>query len=219
MFDFCSIFVYIILYKDKFMKKSEQKLEEILKYLSEYTEQFGYAPSYREIANGVQLKSTNSVKNYLDILAQRGKITRSDLKSRTVEVVATKNQNVTSVPVIGQVAAGIPILAEQNIEYYIPLSNAFFGYSDHSKMYILKIKGDSMVEAGINCGDYAICYSQNVAENGDIVVAMIDDSATIKYFYKESNRIRLQPANQLYSPIYSDNVQILGKVVGILRKV
>ena len=201
------------------MKKSEQKLAEILKFLSDYALEYGYSPSYREIANGVKLKSTNSVKNYLDILENRGQITRSDLKSRTIEVMSKRSQNVTSVPVIGQVAAGIPILAEQNIESYVPISNAFFGFSDYSKLYILKIRGDSMVEAGINCDDYAICYSQNVAENGDIVVAMIDDSATVKYFYKESDRIRLQPANQLYSPIYSNNVQILGKVVGILRKI
>lgn len=201
------------------MKKSEQKLHNILDFVTEYTNQYGYAPSYREIANGVDLKSTNSIKKYLDILESRGQITKSNLKSRTVEISSNSKQNITTIPVIGQVAAGIPILAEQNIESYIPVSSTFFGFSDFSKLYILKVKGDSMVEAGINCDDYAICYSQNMAENGDIVVAMIEDSATIKYFYKEKDRVRLQPANQLYSPIYSDQVQILGKVVGIMRKI
>ncbi len=200
------------------MKKSEQKLKEILEYLIDYTKENSYSPSYREIASAVGLKSTNSVKEYLDILENNGSIIRQNLKSRTIEVVDNRAGKIVSLPIVGQVAAGTPILAEQNIEDYISISNSFFNITDTSKLFVLRVKGDSMIDIGINNGDFAIGYSQNTAENGDIVIAMIDNSATVKIYKKENNVIKLQPANSLYQPIVSKDITILGKVVGIIRR-
>ena len=200
------------------MKKSEQKLNEILSYLKEYTKDNSFAPSYREIASAVGLKSTNSVKEYLDILENNGEITRQSEKSRTIEVVKNRLNDVIDLPVVGQVAAGVPILAEQNIDDFISISSSFLNIKDTSKLFVLRVKGDSMVDIGINSGDFVIAYSQNVAENGDVVVAMIDNSATVKTFYKTQNNITLQPANPLYKPIVSNEVVVLGKVVGVMRR-
>jgi repressor LexA len=201
------------------MKKSEQQLDNILSFLDSYISSNGFSPSYREISEGVKLKSTNSVKEYLDILEQRNLIKRQPTKNRTIEIVGKNKTEVVNLPIIGQVAAGQPILAEQNIEDFVSISSSFFGVNDsNNKLFILKVKGDSMIEVGINDGDYVVSRSQNVANNGEIVVAMIDGNATVKTFYKEENQIRLQPANSNYSPIYSTEVQLLGKVVGVIRR-
>lgn len=200
------------------MKKAEQKMSEILAFLKEYTFDNGFSPSYREISKAVNLKSINSVKQYLDILEERHLIKRQTNKNRTIEIVGKNKDEIIDLPIVGQVAAGTPILAEQNIEDSVSISSSFFGIRDNENLFILKVKGESMIEAGINSGDYVVAYSQNYAENGQMIVAMIDNEATVKYFYKEQNMIRLQPANAVYSPIYSDQVQVLGKVVGVIRK-
>ena len=202
------------------MKKSEQKLIDILSFLEKYISSNGFSPSYREISEGVNLKSTNSVKEYLDILEQRNLIKRQPTKNRTIEITGRPKTEVVNLPIIGQVAAGQPILAEQNIEDFVSISSSFFGACDsNNKLFLLKVKGDSMIEAGINDGDFVVSRSQNVANNGEIVVAMIDGNATVKTFYKEPSRVRLQPENSNYSPIYSTEVQLLGKVVGVIRRI
>ena len=202
------------------MKKSEQKINEIFEYLEDFIFEHGYSPSYREISKAVNLKSTNSVKEYLDILEQQQFIKRQPTKNRTIEIVSRQKQEIIDLQVVGQVAAGVPILAEQNIEDTISISGSFFGIKDNksNNLFVLKVKGESMIEVGINDGDFVVANSQNVAENGEIVVAMIDGEATVKSFYKESTRIRLEPANSSFSPIYSSNVTILGKVVGVIRR-
>ncbi len=202
------------------MKKSEKKLMEILEYLDVYVNKNGYAPSYREIATGVNLKSTNSIKEYLDILEQRNFIKRQPTKNRTIEIVSKQRNDTIELPIIGQVAAGVPILAEQNIEDTISISSSFFGIPSTSKrqFFVLKVKGESMVEKGINGGDFVVVVSQNTAENGDIVVAMIDGNATVKTFYKEPHFVRLQPANNVFRPIYTNDLTVLGRVVGVLRR-
>ena len=202
------------------MKKSEQKLLDILSYLDFYINKNGFSPSYREISEGVNLKSTNSIKKYLDILENRNLIRRQATKNRTIEIIGKTKQDTIELPIIGQVAAGAPILAEQNIEEFVSISSSFFGVSKNSshKLFILKVRGESMVEIGINDGDYVVASSQNTAENGEVIVAMIDGNATVKTFYKEPKFVRLQPENKSYSPIYSNDVNIVGKVVGVIRR-
>lgn len=200
------------------MKKSEQKMQDILNFMQKYIEDFGYPPTYREISVGVRLKSINSIKEYLDRLESNGYIKRQNSKSRSIEIVKPK-QNSINLPIIGEVAAGQPILAEQNIENYISMSKTLIGNYDDNSLFALHVYGDSMIESGINNGDLAIVHAQNDAENGEIVVALIEEGATVKYFFKEKNGIRLQPANQLYQPIFGKNITVLGKVVAIVRKI
>ena len=202
------------------MKKSEEKLINILAYIDDYINNNGFPPSYREIAKGVGLKSINSIKKYLDTLEKRGLIKKQATKNRCIEVVSRQKNETIDLPIIGQVAAGQPILAEQNIEDFISISSSFFGVQDNlqNKLFILKVRGLSMIELGINDGDYVVARTQNVAENGEVVVAMIDGNATVKTYFKEPEYIRLQPANEAYSPIYTNDVQILGKVVGVIRR-
>ena len=146
------------------MEKAEKQIEAILDYLRDYIQLHGFSPSYREISVGVGLKSTNSIKAYLDILEQRGLISRQTNKNRTIEVVGRVNSQTINMPVVGQVAAGEPILAEQNIEDYITFSDSFF--SSSKNLFMLKVKGESMIELGINNGDDCVVNSQNSANNG-----------------------------------------------------
>ena len=199
------------------MKKSEQKIENIFEYLNQYIDKNGFPPSYREIASGVGLKSINSVKEYLDILENQGRIKKQSTKNRCIEILKKDKIETIELPIVGRVAAGQPILAEQNIEDFLAISASFFKASEQ-QLFMLKVYGESMVEIGINDGDYVVAKKQDTAENGDIVVALIDGRATVKTFYRESTRIRLQPENCTYQPIYSDNVQIAGKVVGCIRR-
>lgn len=199
------------------MKKSEQKIEQIFEFLNQYIDKNGFPPSYREIASGVSLKSINSVKEYLDILEKQGKIKKQATKNRCIEIIKKDKIETIELPIVGRVAAGQPILAEQNIEDFLAISASFFRASEN-QLFMLKVYGESMVEIGINDGDYVVAKKQDVAENGDVVVAMIDGRATVKTFYRERTRIRLQPENCTYPPIYSDNVQIAGKVVGCIRR-
>ncbi len=192
---------------------------EILEFIKEELSNRGYPPSVREICTSVGLSSTSSVHHQLNNLEKKGYLKRDPLKPRALEVLKTNpfvnRQEIVDIPIIGQVAAGAPLLAVENYEETFPLPVSF---TKNSECFILTIRGSSMINAGILDGDFVIVQQQNVANNGDIVVALLEDEATVKTFYKEENRIRLQPENPMMAPIYSKNVQILGKVIGVIRK-
>ena len=163
-------------------------------------------------------KSTSSAHQYIWRLAEKGYIDKGDLKTRAIKVVGT--ESTISVPIVGKVAAGEPILATENIEDYMTIGESFFSKDAlHNDNFILKVQGESMIEAGINNGDYIIVSKQSTARNGEIVVAMIEGEATVKTFYKEKDHIRLQPQNSTMDPIIVKDCQILGKVVGLFRKI
>lgn len=193
--------------------------QKILDFIKSEIQSKGYPPSVREIADAVGLKSTSTVHGHLQRLEKRGLIHRDAMKPRAMEVVGDPNfvrNNTTAVPVIGRVTAGLPILAEENLEDYVQIPEIMLGEGEH---FILLVRGESMIEAGILDGDYIIVRRQPDANNGDIVVAMIDDSATVKRFFKEDGRFRLQPENSTMEPIYADQVTILGKVISLYRLV
>lgn len=198
--------------------KITAKQQEILEYIKDEILKKGYPPAVREICEAVHLKSTSSVHSHLESLEKNGYIRRDPTKPRAIEICDDSFQMVrtemVSLPVIGQVAAGQPILAEENIESYFPIPAE---YIPGGESYILHVKGDSMINAGILSGDQIMVQSCSTARNGDIVVAMIDDSATVKTFYKEQGHIRLQPENDTMEPIIVDDCQILGKVFGVFR--
>ena len=198
--------------------KITDKQKEILEYIKEMILKKGYPPAVREICEAVHLKSTSSVHSHLESLEKNGYIRRDPTKPRTIEILdddfALTRREVVNVPVIGTVAAGTPILAEQNIEDYLPLPAEMLPNKD---VFMLKVKGNSMIEAGIYSGDKVIVAKQPDAENGDKVVALVDDSATVKTFYKENGHFRLQPENSTMDPIILDHVKILGKVIGLFR--
>ena len=201
------------------MKKGDLKQEQILEFLKDFLDTHPYPPSYREIAKGVGIKSTNSVKKYLDVLEDKNLIRRQDYQNRSIEIIKkdlSGAKDLISIPLIGKVAAGTPILAFENVEDEFIISKSVFGTSQ--ELFMLKISGDSMIEVGIDDGDYVVVKKQNDAENGDIVVAYIDGYATVKTFYRDKQLIRLQPQNPLYQPIITANCAILGKVVGCIKK-
>lgn len=190
--------------------------ERILSYIESEIRTRGYAPSVREIAEAVGLKSTSTVHGHLTRLEKKGLLHRDVMKPRAMALPAFEEAScVRSVPVVGNVAAGIPILAEQNIEESMPLPEDFVGEGDH---FILRVRGDSMIQAGILNGDYIVVRKQPNANNGDIVVALVEDEATVKRFYKENGYFRLQPENDSMNPIIVSSVTILGKVVSLMRK-
>ena len=195
-----------------------EKQTEILAYIKECVLKKGYPPSVREICEAVHLKSTSSVHSHLETLEEKGYIRRDPTKPRTIEIIDEEfnpvRRELVNVPLIGTVAAGQPILAEENISDYFPIPADVLPNAD---IFMLEVKGDSMINAGILNGDKVIVRLQNTAENGDKVVALLDDSATVKTFYKETDHFRLQPENDAMDPIISDSVQILGKVIGIFR--
>lgn len=198
--------------------KITPKQQEILDYIKEEILKRGYPPTVREICETVHLKSTSSVHSHLETLEKNGYIRRDPTKPRAIEICDDSFQMVrtemVSLPIVGHVAAGTPILAEQNIEEYFPVPAEVV---PSGESFILNVKGDSMVNAGIFDGDRVFVNMCNTAENGEIVVAMIDDSATVKRFYKEKDHIRLQPENDTMDPIIVDDCQIIGKVFGIFR--
>lgn len=198
--------------------KITDKQREILEYIKEMILKKGYPPAVREICEAVHLKSTSSVHSHLESLEKNGYIRRDPTKPRTIEILdddfALTRRELVNVPVIGTVAAGVPILAEQNIEDYLPIPT---GILPNKEVFMLKVKGNSMIEAGIYNGDKVIVAKQPNAENGDKVVALVDDSATVKTFYKENGHFRLQPENSSMDPIILDQVEILGKVIGLFR--
>lgn len=198
--------------------KITDKQREILEYIKEMILKKGYPPAVREICEAVHLKSTSSVHSHLESLEKNGYIRRDPTKPRTIEILdddfALTRRELVNVPVIGTVAAGVPILAEQNIEDYLPIPAEIL---PNKEVFMLKVKGNSMIEAGIYNGDKVIVAKQPNAENGDKVVALVDDSATVKTFYKENGHFRLQPENSSMDPIILDQVEILGKVIGLFR--
>lgn len=192
--------------------------QRVLEYIKKQIKETGYPPSVREICAALGFKSTSSAHQYIWRLAEKGYIDKGDLKTRAIRVVGT--ESTISVPIVGKVAAGEPILATENIEDYISIGESFFSKDSlKNDNFILKVQGESMIEAGINDGDYIIVSKQDTARNGQIVVAMIDGEATVKTFYKEKDYIRLQPANSAMEPIIVKDCQIIGKVIGLFRKI
>ena len=198
--------------------KITAKQREILEYIKNEIVNKGYPPAVREICEAVKLKSTSSVHAHLESLEKNGYIRRDPTKPRAIEIM-DENFNLTrrevvNVPVIGSVAAGAPILAVENIEAYFPLPADMM---PNQNAFLLNVKGDSMIKAGIFEGDKVLVQQQPTAENGEIVVALVDDSATVKRFYKEAGHIRLQPENDAYEPIIVTDCTIMGKVFGVFR--
>lgn len=204
------------------MSEISKKQREILDYIKEKVKLKGYPPSVREICEAVNLKSTSTVHGHLTKLEENGFIKRDLTKPRAIEILDDDAElleeihpNVSYVPVVGQVTAGMPILAVENIEEEFPMPAHMV---ENGKYFMLRIKGESMVDAGILDRDYVLVKQQSEAINGQIVVAMVEDSATVKRFFKESNRFRLQPENATMNPIYANEVSILGIVKGVFRK-
>ncbi len=199
--------------------KISSKQKEILEYIKSEILSKGYPPAVREICEAVNLKSTSSVHSHLETLEKNGFIRRDPTKPRAIEICDDNFQMVrtemASLPVIGTVAAGTPILAEENIDSYFPVPAEIVPNGEPS--FVLKVKGDSMINVGIFNGDQIFVQQCNTARNGDVIVALIDDSATVKTFYKEKDHIRLQPENDDMDPIIVDDCQILGKVFGVFR--
>lgn len=198
--------------------KISPKQQEILNYIKEEILKKGYPPTVREICETVSLKSTSSVHSHLATLEKNGYIRRDPTKPRAIEVCDDSFQMVrtemVSLPIIGNVAAGQPILAEENIEDYFPVPADVV---PKGESFVLNVRGDSMVNAGILNGDRVFVNACDTAQNGEIIVALIDDSATVKTFYREHGHIRLQPENDTMDPIIVDDCQILGKVFGVFR--
>ncbi|MFS8651132.1 MAG: transcriptional repressor LexA [Caldibacillus sp.] len=205
------------------MTNLSKRQREILDFIKRSVREKGYPPSVREIGKAVGLSSSSTVHGHLARLEAKGLIRRDPTKPRAIEIldnnpVIEADFNVRKVPVVGRVTAGQPITAIENIEDYFPLPENIAPGGD--QVFMLEVIGDSMIEAGILDGDYVIVRQQQTAENGDIVVAMTeDDEATVKRFYKENNYIRLQPENSTMDPIIVTNVTILGKVIGVYRKI
>ncbi len=202
------------------------KAKEVLEYIRKDVKNLGYPPSVREICRGVGLKSTSSVHTYLTQLADAGYITKTGLKTRALRILDEDNglakeedSNMISLPLVGNVAAGAPILAEENIEDYFKINSNYLKKSAvKNGTYMLRVRGESMINVGIFNGDYIIVEKAVDAVNGELVVALIEDEATVKTFYKEKDHIRLQPENDTMDPIIVKDVKIIGKVVGLFRK-
>ena len=194
------------------------KQSEILEYIKNQIVNKGYPPSVRDICEAVHLKSTSSVHAHLETLEKNGYIRRDPTKPRAIEIIDDNfnltRREVVNVPLIGQVAAGQPILAVENITNYFPIPAEFL---NNSETFMINVKGDSMINMGIYDGDMIIVRRQQTADNGEVIVALVDDSATVKRFYKEDGHYRLQPENDFMDPIIVDNVEIVGKVIGLIR--
>lgn len=203
----------------------------IYDFIRAYSDEHGYPPSVREIGGAVGLASPSTVHMHLKVLEEQGLIKRDSKKPRTIEVMGKQegdsserlagvsqelDGNVIRLPLVGRVAAGVPILAEQNVEETLALPTSIVG---DSSSFILRVRGESMINAGIFDGDYIVVKEQHDAHDGEIVVALIDDSATVKTFYREKDRVRLQPENDTMDPIYVENPVILGRVTALIRSV
>ena len=199
-------------------EKITAKQQEILEYIKETILKKGYPPAVREICEAVHLKSTSSVHSHLETLEEKGYIRRDPTKPRTIEIIDDcfnlTRREVVNVPLLGTVAAGVPLLAEENIENYYPIPVELLPNAD---TFMLNVKGNSMINAGIFDGDQLIVERCSTAYDGEIVDALVDDSATVKRFYKEDGYYRLQPENDEMEPILVDHLEILGKVIGLFR--
>ena len=199
--------------------KISKKQEEILEYIKSQILERGFPPAVREICEAVNLKSTSSVHSHLETLEKNGYIHRDPTKPRAIEILDDTfnltRREMVNVPIIGRVAAGEPLLAQQNIENYFPIPAEMM---PNKQTFLLQVQGESMINAGILNGDYILVQQQQTADNGDKVVALIDDGATVKRFFKENGHIRLQPENDYMEPIIVDHCDILGKVIGLFRQ-
>jgi len=198
--------------------KISAKQQEILDYIKSQILERGFPPAVRDICEAVHLKSTSSVHSHLETLEKNGYIRRDPTKPRAIEILDSSfnftRREMVNVPLIGRVAAGEPILAEQNIEEYFPVP---MEYMPNRQTFMLKVKGESMINAGIFDVDFVLVEERKTAHNGEMIVALIEDGATVKTFYKEEGIIRLQPENDTMDPIIVNNCQILGKVIGVFR--
>ena len=198
--------------------KISDKQREILDYIKTEILNKGYPPTVRDICEAVKLKSTSSVHSHLETLEKNGYIRRDPTKPRAIEIVDDNfnltRREVVNVPMIGRVAAGQPILAVENIESYFPIPDEFM---PNAESFMLRVQGESMINAGIFDGDNILVEKCDTAHNGEMVVALVDDSATVKTFYKEEDHIRLQPENDFMDPIIVPDCKILGKVFGVFR--
>lgn len=198
------------------MKKTNEKINQIRSYITTYTSENGYPPSVREICAEMKFKSTSTAQYYLDKMERIGILKKATDKSRSVTV--SDNKKMTSyrcVPLIGMITAGLPITAVENLEGYYPIPDE---YSQDSELFLLKVKGNSMINAGILDGDKIIVKKQSTADNGDVVVAFFDDEATVKRFFVKNNKYILHPENPQFDDIVLDEVTVLGKVCGLYRK-
>jgi repressor LexA len=207
----------------QYSRELTERQRQILDFIRSEVHRRGFPPSVREIGEAVGLSSSSTVHSHLSALERKGHIRRDPAKPRALEVLDYRDtergvdvSNVRAVPLVGRVAAGAPILAAENIEETIPLPEEI---ADEGVSFILRVTGDSMVDAGILDGDYVVVTQQATAGNGDIVVALVEDEATVKRFYREPDRVRLQPENSAMEPIYVRDVTILGRVTGLFRRV
>ena len=198
--------------------KITAKQQEILEYIKDCILKKGYPPAVREICEAVHLRSTSSVHAHLETLEKNGYIRKDPTKPRTIEIVDDTfnltRREIANVPMVGRVAAGEPILAEQNIVDYFPMPADML---PNTETFMLKVRGDSMINAGIYDGDNVLVAGQSTVRNGEIAVCMVDDGATVKRFYKENGHYRLQPENDFMDPIITDQCEVLGKVIGLVR--
>lgn len=194
------------------------KQKEILEYIKSEILKRGFPPAVREICEAVHLKSTSSVHSHLESLERKGYIRRDPTKPRAIEILDDSFQllrkEMVNVPIVGKIAAGSPLLAVENIESYFPIPSE---YLPNAQTFLLEVKGESMINAGILDGDMVLVEEDSTASNGDMVVALIEDGATVKTFYKEEGVFRLQPENDFMDPIIVKNVTILGKVIAVMR--
>jgi len=199
------------------MTDEKDKQSEIYAFLKSYTESKGYPPSVREICEAVSLRSTSTVHGHLKRLEKKGMIKRDPSKPRALEIaeLSAPKKEMINIPIVGKITAGLPILAAENIEDTFPIPLDYIKHDN--ELFMLRVSGQSMINVGIRDNDLAIIESTQNAINGDIVVALIDESATIKRFFKEKNHIRLQPENDAMEPILVDDCKVLGKLVGIFR--
>ncbi len=202
-------------------RKNSENLEELIfDYIKRYVEMNGYPPAVREIMTGVGVKSTSTVHRYMKLMEEKGMIEKASLKTRAVKLSGINEEphynetNMIEVPVLGNVAAGIPITATQNVLDTFPLPSYF---ARKGEVFMLKVKGDSMINIGIFDGDYVIVSKQSTASNHEVVVAMIDGEATVKRLYKEDGYFKLMPENDMLEPIIAPHIDIVGKVVGVFR--
>jgi repressor LexA len=196
-----------------------KRQQEIFDYIKRYGSQHGYPPTVRDIGKAIGLTSSSTVHAHLANLEKLGLVKRDPTKPRALEVLVDKAREAVTgggLPLVGQVAAGSPVLAEENIEEYVPVPEIAGGEEGE---FVLKVKGDSMVNAGILEGDHVIVRKQDTAKNGEIVVALVGDEATVKRFFREEDHVRLQPENDTLEPILTRDVQLLGRVVGVCRRV
>lgn len=198
--------------------KISPKQQEILEYIKSQILERGFPPAVRDICEAVHLRSTSSVHSHLETLEKNGYIRRDPTKPRAIEILDDSfnflRREMVNVPIVGRVAAGEPLLAQQNIEEYFPIP---VEYMPNKQTFMLKVKGESMINAGILDGDMVLVEQRQTAHDGEIIVALIEDGATVKTFYREEGIIRLQPENDTMEPIITEDVQILGKVIGVFR--